>query len=351
MRRLLVTGAAGFIGANFIEYWQQQYPQDFILALDALTYAGNIRNLERARQQPNFEFVQGNIADQALIEHCLRHYQLDTLVNFAAESHVDRSISDPAIFLHTNILGTFSLLQAARTVWQEEPRARGEAPVKHRFHHVSTDEVFGDLGEQGEPFVETSRYQPSNPYSATKAASDHLLMAWARTYGLHVSLSNCSNNFGIYQYPEKLMPRVITNILHNRPLPVFGSGLQVRDWLYVHDHAAGIDRILQAGQPGCYYNIGGRNERTNIEVIKLLCESVENFLQENPDLQARYPQAQQALAGNAAALIQYVADRPGHDQRYAINPDKIERELGFRPQHDFRAALRTTVEWYLQHSD
>lgn len=349
MKRLLVTGGAGFIGANFIEYWQEEHPQDFIVVLDILSYAGNKANLAEALKRPNTVFVQGSINDRSLIEYLLAFYRLDTIVNFAAESHVDRSISAPEQFVETNIVGMLNLLQAARQVWIEEPLNAGKPVLPHRFHHVSTDEVFGDLGEEGEPFSEHSRYQPSNPYAATKAASDHLLNAWARTYGLNVSLSNCSNNFGRYQYPEKLMPRMITNILFERPLTVFGNGQQVRDWLYVKDHAAGIDRILGAGKTGCNYNIGGHNEQTNLQFIQLLCGLINDEFARDASLAEHYPQALSAIDGRSQQLITHVQDRPGHDVRYAINAGKISRELGFMPQHDFAAAMLDTVRWYLQH--
>ncbi|MFT5083738.1 MAG: dTDP-glucose 4,6-dehydratase [Lentisphaeria bacterium] len=341
---LLVTGGAGFIGANFIHYWMESYPEDKVIALDALTYAGNMANLQLVESNPMFSFIHANILDQATVENTLRERNVDTIVHFAAESHVDRSITGPDAFLETNIMGTHSLLKAAKKVWLDEVLL----PTGHRFHHVSTDEVYGTLSPQDPPFSENTPYAPNSPYSASKAASDHLVRSYHHTYGLQVSTSNCSNNYGPYHFPEKLIPLVITNILFDKSLPVYGDGLQIRDWLYVEDHARGIDLVLKKGQIGETYNIGGINEWANIDIVKLICTLMDESFAENPSLAERYPSAMAAIGGEAQSLISYVKDRPGHDRRYAIDPQKANAELGYQPHESFETGIRKTLHWYLE---
>jgi dTDP-glucose 4,6-dehydratase len=313
-RTLLVTGGLGFIGSNFILYWLNRYPDDFIVNLDALTYAGNPDNLKDVRHLPNYRFVQGDIADPGLVRRIFHEERIEIVVHFAAESHVDRSIADPQLFVHTNVLGTQCLL--------EEARLRKVT----RFIHVSTDEVYGTLGKKGR-FTESSPLAPNSPYSASKAGSDLLARAYFETYGLPVVITRCSNNYGKLQNPEKLIPTVITRAIRNKSIPVYGNGMNVRDWLYVEDHCAAIERVVQAGIPGQVYNIGGDNERTNLQMVKRIL----------------------AELGKPESLIQYVPDRLGHDLRYAINAGKLQRELGWRPQHQLEQGLRLTVAWYLQH--
>lgn len=341
-KTLLVTGGAGFIGANFVHYWLDTYPQDNVVVLDALTYAGNLANLQAVEANPQLSFVKGDICDSDLVENLLRNSKVDTLVHFAAESHVDRSITGPDAFIDTNILGTHSLLKAAKKVWLDE------GAVPHRFHHVSTDEVYGTLGADDPAFTEETAYAPNSPYSASKAASDHLVRAYHHTYGLQVTTSNCSNNYGPFHFPEKLIPLVITNILHNKPLPVYGDGQQIRDWLYVQDHAIGIDLVLQKGKVGENYNIGGHNEWANLDIVKLIGQLLEQEFAENGDWAKKYPQAKAAAAGNTQSLITYVKDRPGHDRRYAIDASKTTAELGYKPVESFESGIRKTVRWYLQ---
>jgi dTDP-glucose 4,6-dehydratase len=329
MRRLLITGGAGFIGSNFVRYWLNRYPQDRVVNLDALTYAGNLESLADVEHADSYRFVRGDISDRELVCRLLAQEQIDTLVNFAAESHVDRSILGPEAFITTNINGTFALLEAVRSVW-------GEGAGHQRFLHVSTDEVYGSLAADAPAFTEQHRYAPNSPYSASKAASDHLVRAYHQTYGLPVLITNCSNNYGPYQFPEKLVPLVILNALEGRPLPVYGDGMQVRDWLYVEDHCSGIDAVLNGGVPGEVFNIGGINEWRNIDVVRLVCELLDE-LQPGP---APY-----------AELITFVRDRPGHDRRYAMDASRMRERLGWRPAHDFRSGLETTIRWYLAHRD
>ncbi len=299
MKKLLVTGGAGFIGANFVNYWMQHYKADKVVVLDALTYAGNIANLDNVKTKDNFVFVHGNICDQALIERLLVEHSIDTLVHFAAESHVDRSITGPDAFIETNIMGTYSLLKASKKVWLD-----GDTVLSgHRFHHVSTDEVYGTLSPTDPAFTEDTAYAPNSPYSASKAASDHLVRAYHHTYGLNVTTSNCSNNYGPYHFPEKLIPLVITNILHDKSLPIYGDGQQIRDWLYVEDHAYGIDLVLTNGRIGENYNIGGNNEWANIDIVKTISILVEQAFIENPTLALRFPNAKAAIAQNTESLI------------------------------------------------
>nr|WP_308390031.1 dTDP-glucose 4,6-dehydratase [Acidithiobacillus sp. AMEEHan] len=345
--RLLVTGGAGFIGANFCHYWRHRFPQGRLVVLDALTYAGNRASLAGLMNQTGFLFVEGDINDTPLVEKLLREHELNVIVHFAAESHVDRSIHDPDAFLHTNILGTHSLLRAARKVWLEGPGG----VIPHRFHHISTDEVYGTLGPQDPPFREDTPYAPNSPYAASKAASDHLVRAYQHTYGLRTTTSNCSNNYGPYHFPEKLIPLVILNILHGRPLPIYGDGQQVRDWLFVEDHCQGIALILEHGAEGESYNIGGHNEWANLDIVRLICGLLDTAFANDASLARRFPHAAPAQGKAAESLISYVKDRPGHDRRYAIDASKIGRELGYRPRHNFAEGIRKTVDWYLQHSD
>ncbi|QKX15832.1 dTDP-glucose 4,6-dehydratase [Microbulbifer sp. YPW1] len=347
MSNLLVTGGAGFIGANFVHYWMKTYPQDKVVVLDALTYAGNKANLDPVAENPNFVFSHGNICDTALVETLLKEHHIDTLVHFAAESHVDRSITGPDAFIETNIIGTHSLLKAVKKVWLDE----GLNKDSHRFHHVSTDEVYGTLGPNDPAFSETTPYAPNSPYSASKAASDHLVRAYHHTYGLNVTTSNCSNNYGPYHFPEKLIPLVITNILHDKPLPIYGDGQQIRDWLYVEDHARGIELVVKSGRLGECYNIGGINEWANIDIVKLICKLMNQAFSQNPLLSQRFPLATKAQQGCSEDLITYVTDRAGHDRRYAIDPTKSRIELVYEPNVNFESGIRKTVSWYLENEN
>ncbi len=332
MNTWLVTGGAGFIGGNFV--YRAVADGIRVVVLDKLTYAGHRETLAPLEGREGFHFVQGDIADSALLGRLLREFQPEAIINFAAESHVDRSIDGPGDFIQTNVVGTFRLLEAARGYWQALDPARKAA---FRLLHVSTDEVYGSLGPEG-LFTEDTPYAPNSPYSASKAASDHLVRAWHHTYGLPVLTTNCSNNYGPYQYPEKLIPLVIHKILAAQPVPVYGTGENVRDWLYVEDHVRAIARVLEAGQPGEVYNIGGNAERQNIEVVRTLCAILDEL---RPDAQGRPHER----------LITFVDDRPGHDLRYAIDAGKIRRELGWQPRESFDSGMRRTVQWYLDHGD
>ncbi len=342
-RRLLVTGAAGFIGANFCHYWHAAHPDDHIVGYDALTYAGNRANLAALAASPRFRFVHADIRDTARVTALLAEEAIDTLVHFAAESHVDRSISGPDAFIESNVVGTHSLLKAAREVWL----ASGADTRPHRFHHVSTDEVYGSLGPEDSPFTETLAYAPNSPYAASKAGSDHLVRAYHHTYGLSVTTSNCSNNYGPWHFPEKLIPLCITNLLDGKPLPVYGDGRNIRDWLYVEDHCRGIERVLEAGRIGESYNIGGVNEWANIDIVELLCTLADEAFAAEPALAQRFPAAPPARGEPSRGLVRFVSDRPGHDRRYAIDATKIQRELGFAPQERFETGIRKTLRWYL----
>jgi len=346
-KHLLVTGGAGFIGANFVRYWLDHYPQDKVLVLDALTYAGNQASLSECESNPAYSFVKGDICDTELVTRLLNVHKIDTLVHFAAESHVDRSITGPDAFIETNIMGTYSLLKAAKQVWIDDPKLQGHSPIPHRFHHVSTDEVYGSLSPTDPAFTEETQYAPNSPYSASKAASDHLVRAYHHTYGLEVTTSNCSNNYGPYHFPEKLIPLVMTNILHNKPLPIYGDGQQIRDWLYVEDHARGIDLVLNKGRVGENYNIGGHNEWANIDIVKLVCELLDEAFKKDDTLRARYPLATKAMQGSSMTLITYVTDRLGHDRRYAIDASKTTKELGYVPAESFQSGIEKTLQWYL----
>jgi len=330
---ILVTGGAGFIGSNFVLDWLSQSDEP-IVNLDALTYAGNLENLAGLRGDARHRFVQGDICNRALVSELLGEHRPRALVHFAAESHVDRSIHGPGAFMRTNVEGTFSLLEAARSYWGE---LQGSEREGFRFHHVSTDEVYGSLGPSDPAFTETHPYEPNSPYSASKAASDHLVRAWHHTYGLPVVTTNCSNNYGPFHFPEKLIPLMIVNALAGKPLPIYGDGLNVRDWLYVGDHASAIRAVLAQGRLGETYNIGGWNEKTNLEIVHTVCDLLDEL---RPD-----------AAGSYRRLITYVKDRPGHDRRYAIDARKIERELGWRPAETFETGIRKTVKWYLEHAD
>jgi dTDP-glucose 4,6-dehydratase len=342
MASLLVTGGAGFIGANFVHYWLNKYPDDQVTVLDSLTYAGNLATLQPLRERKNFRFVQADINHTDTVTSLLKSNAIDTLVHFAAESHVDRSITGPDAFIEANILGTHSLLKAARNAW-----LAGDGKA-HRFHHISTDEVFGSLEPNDPAFSESNPYLPNSPYSASKAASDHLVRSYHHTYGLQVSTSNCSNNYGPFHFPEKLIPLCITNILRGLPLPIYGDGKQIRDWLYVEDHCQGIDLILKEGRVDQCYNIGGNNEWANIDIVKTVCKRVDEAFQATPELAIKYPASPCATGNPAESLITYVEDRAGHDRRYAIDATKIETELGYKPVESFESGIQKTVDWYLR---
>ncbi len=331
---ILVTGAAGFIGSNFVLDWFSHSNED-VVSLDLLTYAGNLENLASIQSNTHHHFIKGNIGDRELVGQLLEKYQVRGVINFAAESHVDRSIHGPGDFIETNIVGTYHLLQSTLDYWN---RLEGKSKQKFRFLHVSTDEVYGSLEKDDLPFQETSRYEPNSPYSASKAASDHLVRAWYHTYGLPVITTNCSNNYGPYQFPEKLIPLCILNALNGRPLPIYGDGQQIRDWLYVKDHCSAIRVILEKGRLGETYNIGGENEKTNLDTVKILCDVLDDI---KPKL-------------NGSKYIDqmtYVQDRLGHDRRYAIDATKLKRELDWMPEETFETGIRKTIEWYLSHQD
>lgn len=335
MRNLLITGGAGFIGANFVRYLLQADSAKQIVNLDALTYAGNLANLQEVANDPRHHFVQGNICDRALVTQLLRQHNIDTVVHFAAESHVDRSINEPEKFIETNVLGTQSLLAACREVWLVEKLL----PLEQvRFHHISTDEVYGSLQPHEAAFSEKTPYAPNSPYAASKAASDHLVRAYHHTYGLPVTVTNCSNNYGPYQFPEKLIPLIILQALAGKPLPIYGDGQQIRDWLFVDDHCAAIQCVLDKGEVGATYNIGGANQTTNLEIVQHICALLDEFVPTSPHCPH-------------ASLITFVADRPGHDRRYAIDLTKIKTELGWQPSESLTTGLRKTVEWYLTHTE
>jgi dTDP-glucose 4,6-dehydratase len=342
---VLITGGAGFIGANFVHHWLGTTTAGKVVVLDALTYAGNIENLKGLDGFPRFVFVRGDICDEATVRGLMDQHQIDTIVHFAAESHVDRSILGPDDFIRTNIVGTHALLKVAKAFWL----AHKPAPT-HRFHHVSTDEVYGSLRSDDPAFHEATPYAPNSPYSATKAGSDHLVRAYHETYGLDTTITNCSNNYGPYQFPEKLIPLIIINILHGKPLPVYGDGLQIRDWLHVEDHCRAIALALKRGQPGEVYNVGGDSETTNISIVNTLCDLMDEEINRRPDLAAAFPASPAALGRRSNELITHVRDRLGHDRRYAIDFAKAKRELGYAPGRDFANGIRATVAWYLSHA-
>jgi dTDP-glucose 4,6-dehydratase len=340
MAELLVTGGAGFIGANFVRYWRTQHPADRLVVLDALTYAGNKANLEGAGE---IEFVHGDIRDHDLALDLLDS-GINTIVHFAAETHVDRSLHGPDAFIETNVIGTHNLLKAAKRVWLDSGSG---AP--HRFHHVSTDEVFGALGADDPPFREDTPYAPNSPYSASKAASDHLVRAYARSFGLQTTTSNCSNNYGPYQFPEKLIPLFLINAVTGKDLPIYGDGLQRRDWLHVDDHCRGVEAVLQRGTPGETYNIGGGAELPNMAVIDSLCQAIDIAFGSDADLARRFPDCPAAHGEPTAGLKTSVPDRPGHDRRYAIDDRKARSELGYAAALSFDQGIARTVDWYLHH--
>ena len=332
---ILITGGAGFIGSNFALNWLESANAEALVNLDKLTYAGNLANLRALRDDPRHIFVHGDIGDKVLVQKLLTEYRPRAIVNFAAESHVDRSIHSPAEFIQTNIVGTFNLLECVREYWVN---LQGVEKKFFRFHHVSTDEVYGSLSSSDPAFKEANPYEPNSPYSASKAASDHLVRAWFHTYGLPVVKTNCSNNYGPYHFPEKLIPLVILNALDGKPLPVYGDGQQIRDWLYVGDHCSAICEVLAKGRLGETYNIGGWNEKANLDVVNTIC-SILDELKPRSD------------GKSYADQIAFVKDRPGHDRRYAIDAGKIERELGWRPAETFDTGIRKTVQWYLDNSE
>ncbi len=329
MKTILITGGAGFIGSHVIRLFVNNYPDYQVVNLDSLTYAGNLENLKDIENKPNYTFVKGDINDAGFLQELFQKYKFTGVVHLAAESHVDRSILGPVAFIETNIVGTVNLLEACRALWD------GNTEDK-RFHHISTDEVYGSLGETG-LFKETTAYSPRSPYSASKASSDHLVRAYYHTFGIPVVVSNCSNNYGPNQFPEKLIPLAINNIINEKPVPVYGKGENIRDWLYVEDHAVAIDHIFHQGQSGETYNIGGKNEWKNIDLIKLLCQIMDDKLGR--------------AKGESSKLITYVKDRAGHDLRYAIDSSKIEKELGWQPSITFEQGLAKTVDWYLEHKE
>lgn len=332
MKRILITGGAGFIGSALVRYILTE-TQDSVVVVDKLTYAGNLSSLAPVADSSRFAFEQVDICDRTELDRVFTAYQPALVMHLAAESHVDRSIDGPAAFIETNIVGTYTMLEAARHYWQNLVDADKRA---FRFHHISTDEVFGDLHGTDDLFTETTPYAPSSPYSASKASSDHLVRAWLRTYGFPTVITNCSNNYGPYHFPEKLIPLVILNAVAGKPLPVYGDGAQIRDWLFVEDHARALYKVVTEGEIGETYNIGGHNERKNIEVVQTICALLEELAPNKPAGVAHYRD-----------LITYVKDRPGHDMRYAIDAGKIERELGWRPEETFETGMRKTVSWYL----
>ena len=330
--RILVTGGAGFIGSNFIRYVLEKYASVSIVNFDMLTYAGSLENLKDLPSQEQYRFIKGDIRDKELVQNILRDHQIDSLVHFAAESHVDRSIVGPDAFVQTNIIGTFSLLEAARKVWLKEGKLEANAV---RFHHISTDEVYGSLASDDPAFEETTPYAPNSPYAASKASSDHLVRSYGHTYGLPMTISNCTNNYGPYQFPEKLIPLMILNALDGKDLPIYGDGNQIRDWLYVEDHCEGIWQVLQNGRTGESYCIGGNNQPTNLEIVDTLCTILDELQPHSSGIPY-------------ASLKKFVSDRPGHDRRYAMNIDKIGRELDWQPKYDLKDGMMKTVRWYLE---
>jgi dTDP-glucose 4,6-dehydratase len=339
---VLITGGAGFIGANFVRHWLGRPGEGRVVVLDALTYAGNPENLKGLERESRYAFVREDICSEDSVREVMERFHIDTLVHFAAESHVDRSILGPDDFIRTNVVGTHALLKVAKALWID----RRLVPA-HRFHHVSTDEVYGSLMPEDAPFHEATPYAPNSPYSASKAGSDHLVRAYHETFGLQTTVTNCSNNYGPYQFPEKLIPLTLINILNGKALPVYGDGLQVRDWLHVSDHCQAIALTLERGRPGHVYNVGGNSETTNIEVVRTLCSLADELLEANPALRAAFPLSPASKGGRALDLITHVRDRLGHDRRYAIDYRKAQRDLGYSPSRNLAQGLRETLEWYL----
>nr|WP_288255672.1 dTDP-glucose 4,6-dehydratase [uncultured Prochlorococcus sp.] len=333
-KNILITGAAGFIASNFLNYWVKKYPEDKIIALDLLSYASNINSIKSLINKRCIHFYQGNICDHALLDEILENFEINYVINFAAETHVDRSISSPNIFLNTNVLGTYFLLESFKKHW-----GKNNKPHNWRFLHISTDEVFGSLNLEEKPFNEDSSYKPSSPYSASKASSDHLVRAWHDTYSLPTLITNCSNNYGPFQFPEKLIPLTITNILRGKKIPIYGNGLNIRDWLFVLDHCSAIETVIQKANPGSTYCIGGNNELKNIEVVEQICYLIDDYA---PKLNIELHKSK------SSELISYVDDRLGHDKRYAINSSKLFNELNWKPETKFAEGLKITVKWYLE---
>jgi dTDP-glucose 4,6-dehydratase len=335
MQHVLVTGGAGFIGSNFVHYLLRSEPEVQIFTLDALTYAGSMENLKDLPDPNRNVFVHGSITDRELVDHIFAEYKIDTVVHFAAETHVDRSILDPGAFVQTNVIGTYTLLEAARKAWLVDKTVPLETV---RFHHVSTDEVFGTLSKADPPFREETAYQPRSPYAASKASSDHFVHAYSTTYSLPISISNCSNNYGPRQFPEKLIPLMILNAMSGKPLPIYGDGMQIRDWLYVDDHCEALWKVVTQGRLGETYCVGGDNQPPNLEIVHTICQILDELLPDSPFT----PHKQ---------LMRFVPDRPGHDRRYDIDISKIQAELGWQPRHDLQQGLRATVQWYLEHPE
>jgi dTDP-glucose 4,6-dehydratase len=343
MRSILITGGAGFIGGNFVHYWAKKYPLDRITVLDALTYAGNVSTIEQLIASKRITFVHGDITDVAVVQKLLAEHDVNVVAHFAAESHVDRSIVDPGAFVRTNVIGTQTLLDAARLAWFKD----GAWKSGVRFHHVSTDEVYGTLSPTDPPFTELTPYSPNSPYAASKAGSDHLVRAYVHTYGMPATISNCSNNYGPYHFPEKLIPLMIVNALHGKPLPIYGDGQQVRDWLFVEDHCVAIDRIIQADVAGATFNVGGRAEHVNVDIVRMICTLIDERFAQDAALRSKYPDCPASNGQPCWSLKTHVKDRPGHDRRYAIDPTRIASELGFEPAESLESGLRRTVDWYL----
>ena len=333
MKSILITGGAGFIGANFVPYFHDKYEDYFIINLDKLTYAGNLENLKEVEKSERYKFIKGDICNRELIEFIFEEYNVESVIHFAAESHVDNSISGPEVFIQTNINGTFTILDVARNYWMDKPFKYKKGYEKCRFHHISTDEVYGTLGETG-LFEETTPYAPNSPYSAAKASSDFLVRAYHHTYGMGVTTSNCSNNYGPKQHNEKLIPVIIRKAINGENIPIYGDGKNVRDWLYVLDHCKGIDLVFHKGKSGETYNIGGRNEKTNLQIVNNICEILDNLKPKNN--------------GSFKEQITFVEDRAGHDKRYAIDATKIENELEWKADENFKSGIEKTIDWYLQ---
>jgi dTDP-glucose 4,6-dehydratase len=344
MQNILITGGAGFIGQNLVHAWRAARPEDRLVVVDAMTYAANIRSLEPLIADRSIQFVKGDIGDAALLQRLFDEHQFTRIAHLAAESHVDRSIADPQSFLQTNVLGTFTLLTTALEAWRRTA-ALGSA----RFLHVSTDEVYGSLGPNDPAFTESSPYRPNSPYAASKASSDHLVRAYVATYGMPALITNCSNNYGPHQHPEKLIPLMIIHALEGKPLPVYGDGSNIRDWLHVSDHCDALMQVIERGRLGETYNVGGGNERINRDVVGLICDTIDRAFADDPALGRRFPSCPAATGKTARTLISYVTDRPGHDHRYAINATKLATELGSRCSVGFESGIEQTVRWYLDH--